>query len=40
MNTAGLVGGLIVAVLMIVFLAKHMDEKPKDMQFNEGEEDV
>jgi hypothetical protein len=40
MNTGGLVCGLIFTVLMIVFLAKHMDAKPEEMKFNDDEEDV
>ena len=37
MNTAGLVCGLVFAVIMIVFLAKHMDEKPKETQFKDND---
>lgn len=40
MNTAGLVGGLIFAVICIVFLAKHLDEKKQETIFNEDEEEM
>lgn len=35
MNTGALVCGLIFMVGLIIFLAKNMDTKPKETQFNE-----
>lgn len=40
MNTGALVCGLIFAVVMIVVLAKTMDAKPKETQFNEDTDEL
>ena len=36
MNTGALVCGLVFAIVMIAILAKNMDAKPKEIQFNEN----
>lgn len=38
MSTVGLIGGLVFAVVMIAFLAKHMHIEKAESKFNEDEE--
>lgn len=38
MNTIVLVCGFVLAVIMVVFLAKHIDETPKESKFNDNDE--
>ena len=40
MNTGALVCGLIFSVVMIVVLAKTMDAKPNEIQFNEDVDEL
>ena len=40
MNTIGLIGGLVFAVIMIAFLAKHTSIEKLESKFEDGEESM